>query len=85
MNNECLNKSFTKEIKDSIIIKAIHIGENNIDEVIHNIEQELDRINSPQIKAMLGTLVWTHCPIEVQLACIKLHYELLLTYKERIP
>lgn len=72
-----MDEDVTKDMKETLITQAKNNGEEHIEEVIDTIEEALEKIKDPGFKAIIGSIIWTKCPMGMQKSCIKLHNKIL--------
>ena len=72
-----MDEDVTKEMKETLITQAKNNGEEHIEEVIDTIEKALEKIKDPEFKAIIASIIWTKCPMGMQMSCIELHNKML--------
>ena len=72
-----IDEDVTKRMKDKLITQAKNNGEEHIEEVIDTIENVLEKIKDPELKAIIASFILTKCPMGMQKSCIELHNKIL--------
>ena len=72
-----MDEDVTKRMKDKLITQAKNNGEEHIEEVIDTIENVLEKIKDPELKAIIASFILTKCPMGMQKSCIELHNKIL--------
>lgn len=75
--NAMMSEDVIKSMKETLIKQAKSDGEEHIEEVVDTIEKALDKIKNPEFKAIIASIIWAKCPMDMQKTCIELHNKIL--------